>query len=206
MKYEITFKNGQIKNVVSKDVNKVKNYITESFNKISSVKRLDESKNRIGYPVEVISNETEKINYDKVVNSAYKKANKDAKELRKINNEEGRDKEIAKIAMHLPKTTSIKDSIFNMMYIFQLIMASDLTPDNIDRTHKALGKIYDNIVSVIVEKYNINPISLIFYDSLEDFKKSNKKNNKILNMTPQEFLNINYINKVFDIIGDEIGW
>ena len=45
MKYEIIFKNGQIKNVVSKDVNKVKNYITESFNKISSVKRLDESKN-----------------------------------------------------------------------------------------------------------------------------------------------------------------
>ncbi len=42
MKYEIIFKNGQIKNVVSKDVNKVKNYITESFNKISSVKRLDE--------------------------------------------------------------------------------------------------------------------------------------------------------------------
>ncbi len=43
MKYEIIFKNGQIKNVVSKDVNKVKNYITESFNKISSVKRLDEA-------------------------------------------------------------------------------------------------------------------------------------------------------------------
>ena len=42
MKYEIIFKNGQIKNVVSKDVNKIKNYITESFNSIKSVKVLNE--------------------------------------------------------------------------------------------------------------------------------------------------------------------
>ena len=43
MKYDIIFKSGKIKNVVSKDVNKIKNYITESFNNINSVKRLDEN-------------------------------------------------------------------------------------------------------------------------------------------------------------------
>ncbi len=44
MKYEIIFKSGKIKNVISKDVNKIKNYITESFDSIKSVKRLDEKK------------------------------------------------------------------------------------------------------------------------------------------------------------------
>ena len=39
--YQIIFKSGKIKNVVSKDVNKVKNYITESFDKIQSVKKIE---------------------------------------------------------------------------------------------------------------------------------------------------------------------
>lgn len=40
--YKIIFKSGKIKNVVSKDVNKIKNYITESFKDIQFIKRLDE--------------------------------------------------------------------------------------------------------------------------------------------------------------------
>lgn len=42
MKYEIIFKSGKIKNIVSKDASKIKNYITESFNNIKSVKVLNE--------------------------------------------------------------------------------------------------------------------------------------------------------------------
>ena len=54
IKYEIIFKSGEVKNIVSKDFNKVKNYITESLNKISSVKRLDEAVGKSkGYTVVV---------------------------------------------------------------------------------------------------------------------------------------------------------
>lgn len=42
IKYEIIFKSGEVKNIVSKDINKLKNYITESFDDIESVKILDE--------------------------------------------------------------------------------------------------------------------------------------------------------------------
>lgn len=42
IKYEIIFKSGEVKNIVSKDINKVKNYITESFDAIESIKSLNE--------------------------------------------------------------------------------------------------------------------------------------------------------------------
>ncbi len=45
MKYEIIFKSGEIKNIISKDANKIKNYITESFDNIKSVKVLNEEAN-----------------------------------------------------------------------------------------------------------------------------------------------------------------
>lgn len=71
--YQIIFKSGKIKNVVSKDVNKIKNYIAESFGNIKSVKRLDKeviiSNNGSTEKIQkllsllIIARETSKINH-----------------------------------------------------------------------------------------------------------------------------------------------
>ena len=68
MKYEIIFKNGKIKNVVSKDVNKIKNYITESFNNINSVKRLDEEKSEddISRVQELVEENIPELNFSSI--------------------------------------------------------------------------------------------------------------------------------------------
>lgn len=58
MKYEVVFKSGKIKNVVSKDVNKIKNYITESFDSIESVKKLNEEVALIDEPMYGIGDES----------------------------------------------------------------------------------------------------------------------------------------------------
>lgn len=60
IKYEIIFKSGKVKNIVSKDINKVKNYITESFDDIESVKSLNEDTVKSkGYTVAIFERETE---------------------------------------------------------------------------------------------------------------------------------------------------
>ena len=149
----------------------------------------------------------EKFDYNKTVNTAYKKANQDAKKLRKIDSEEGRDKEVAKIAKKMPKPTSIQEAIHNMTYLKQLADSSDINPvgKNSENSYNAIHNIYDKSAEAIAKKYGIHPGNMYDYGSLEELKKDNPGSKKIQRMSEQDYKNITSFNDAVDTISEDYG-
>ena len=67
-----------------------KKYLKDGKGSAKPTKTIHDDSKKLAKPTQA-----EKFDYNKTVNIAYKKANQDAKKLRKIDSEEGRDKEVA---------------------------------------------------------------------------------------------------------------
>lgn len=151
--------------------------------------------------------QAEKFDYNKTINTAYKKANQDAKKLRKIDSEEGRDKEVAKIAKKMPLPKSIQEAIHNMTYLKQLADASNIDPVGryADKSYNAIHNIYDKSAEAIAKKYGIHPGNMYDYDSLEELKKDSPESEKIQRMSEQDYKNISAFNDAVDAISEDYG-
>lgn len=153
------------------------------------------------------SEKSEKFDYYKTASIAYKRANIDAKKLRKLDSEEARDKEVAKIAKKMPKPKSIQEAISSMLYLKQLADASDIYPQGkyADNSYNAIHDVYDKAADAIGKKYGIHPANMYRFDSLEELQERSPDSKKIQNLSQQDYDNILAFNDAVDTISEDYG-